>query len=115
MDFTKKKLQQEFDDKLETEQQSKRQVERKARKNNDASSNDSVYSNVWHWFTVIFKPRDAPKTILWPVSDIWIMWNFELQVLILADSDSLSKTLMWEDIKTAWKIIVLAYSALSYY
>ncbi|XP_047234694.1 unconventional myosin-XVIIIa-like isoform X5 [Girardinichthys multiradiatus] len=29
MDFTKKKLQQEFDDKLETEQQSKRQVERK--------------------------------------------------------------------------------------
>uniref|UniRef100_A0A7N8YF29 Myosin XVIIIAa n=1 Tax=Mastacembelus armatus TaxID=205130 RepID=A0A7N8YF29_9TELE len=29
MDFTKKKLQQEFDDKLETEQQSKRHVERK--------------------------------------------------------------------------------------
>ncbi|XP_015247579.1 PREDICTED: unconventional myosin-XVIIIa-like isoform X5 [Cyprinodon variegatus] len=29
MDFTKKKLQQEFDDKLETEQQGKRQVERK--------------------------------------------------------------------------------------
>uniref|UniRef100_A0AAQ5Z399 Myosin motor domain-containing protein n=2 Tax=Amphiprion ocellaris TaxID=80972 RepID=A0AAQ5Z399_AMPOC len=29
MDFTKKKLQQEFDDKLETEQQSKRQLERK--------------------------------------------------------------------------------------
>lgn len=34
MDFTKKKLQQEFDDKLETEQQSKRHVERKARKKN---------------------------------------------------------------------------------
>lgn len=30
MDFAKKKLQQEFDDKLETEQQSKRQLERKA-------------------------------------------------------------------------------------
>uniref|UniRef100_A0A4W6F9C6 Myosin XVIIIAa n=1 Tax=Lates calcarifer TaxID=8187 RepID=A0A4W6F9C6_LATCA len=29
MDFTKKKLQQEFDDKLDTEQQSKRQLERK--------------------------------------------------------------------------------------
>lgn len=33
MDFAKKKLQQEFDDKLETEQQSKRYVERKARAN----------------------------------------------------------------------------------
>lgn len=31
MDFTKKKLQQEFDDKLETEQQSKRHLERRAR------------------------------------------------------------------------------------
>lgn len=34
MDFTKKKLQQEFEDKLETEQQSKRHLERKARKIN---------------------------------------------------------------------------------
>lgn len=33
MDFAKKKLQQEFDDKLEMEQQSKRHVERKARAN----------------------------------------------------------------------------------
>lgn len=33
MDFAKKKLQQEFDDKLETEQQSKRHVERKASAN----------------------------------------------------------------------------------
>lgn len=31
MDFTKKKLQQEFEDKLETEQQSKRHLDRKAR------------------------------------------------------------------------------------
>ena len=31
MDFTKKKLQQEFDDKLETEQQAKRHLERRAR------------------------------------------------------------------------------------
>lgn len=31
MDFTKKKLQQEFDDKLETEQQGKRHLERRAR------------------------------------------------------------------------------------
>lgn len=30
MDFTKKKLQQEFDDKLETEQQGKRHLERRA-------------------------------------------------------------------------------------
>lgn len=31
MDFTKKKLQQEFEDKLETEQQGKRHLDRKAR------------------------------------------------------------------------------------
>ena len=31
MDFTKKKLQQEFEAKLETEQQGKRQLERRAR------------------------------------------------------------------------------------
>lgn len=31
MDFIKKKLQQEFDEKLETEQQSRRQLERRAR------------------------------------------------------------------------------------
>lgn len=31
IDFTKKKLQQEFEEKLETEQQSKRHLERKAR------------------------------------------------------------------------------------
>lgn len=31
MDFTKKRLQQEFEDKLEVEQQSKRQLERRVR------------------------------------------------------------------------------------
>lgn len=43
MDFTKKKLQQEFDDKLETEQQGKRQVERKARKKTGITWNYFVY------------------------------------------------------------------------
>lgn len=33
MDFVKKKLQQEFDDKVETEQQAKRHVERKVETN----------------------------------------------------------------------------------
>lgn len=43
MDFTKKKLQQEFDDKLETEQQNKRQVERKARTINDFTPSTTVH------------------------------------------------------------------------
>lgn len=48
MDFAKKKLQQEFDDKLETEQQSKRQLERKARKKIwEFSPENFSNSNVW--------------------------------------------------------------------
>lgn len=60
IEFTKKRLQQEFDDKLEVEQQNKRQLERKVR----ASYKHFLYFNSVNKGCTISVPYLLPANII---------------------------------------------------